>query len=134
MPLTLGITRRTVLKRLTAGAALAAAGSAFAQTPPPAAAALKGRIRQGVCPGAFGKAPLSFAQKCEFCARIGIKGMDFIGAEEWPTLKKYGLICTLTRSHGLAKGINHKENHAECLAAIRSGIEASAAAGFPRRN
>ena len=138
MLLTPRITRRTVLKRLAAGAALAAAGAgrmpAFAQTPPPAAAALKGRIRQGVCPGAFGKAPLSFAQKCEFCAKLGIRGMDFIGADDWPTLKQYGLICTLTRSHGLAKGINHKENHAECLAAIRSGIEASAAAGYPNVN
>ena len=128
-----GIPRRTLLKRLTAGAALAAVGASrmpvFAQTPP--GAALKGRIKQGVCPGAFGKAPLFFEQKCEFCAKLGIKGMDFIGAGDWPTLKKYGLICTLTRSHGLAKGINHKENHAECLAAIRSGIETSAAAGFP---
>ena len=37
----------------------------------------------------------------------------------------------MTTSHGIPKGINHVENHEECLGKIRQAIDASADAGFP---
>ncbi|OGV60132.1 MAG: hydroxypyruvate isomerase [Lentisphaerae bacterium RIFOXYA12_FULL_48_11] len=126
------ITRRELLKTITGGAALTAIGLGsqitLAEDKP---AQIKGRIKQAACGGVFGKVKMSFEEKCQLCVQIGLKGMDFIGENEWPTLKKYGLICTLTRSHSLTKGLNRKENHEECLAAIRKGIDASAEAGFP---
>lgn len=127
----MNITRRNALHSLTAGAAWAALGLApragFAQEKP----ALKGRIRQGVCPGAFGKG-LSFEQRCELCVKLGLHGMDFVGQNDWPTLKRFGLICTLASGHGpLSKGFNRRENHAGCLESLRKNIEAAAAAGYP---
>lgn len=127
----MNITRRNALHSLTAGAAWAALGLApragLAQEKP----ALKGRIRQGVCPGAFGKG-LSFEQRCELCVKLGLHGMDFVGQNDWPTLKRFGLICTLASGHGpLSKGFNRRENHAGCLESLRKNIEAAAAAGYP---
>lgn len=126
------ITRRDILKSIAGGTALAAIGigthGVHAEDNP---VQLKGRIKQAACGGVFGKLKMSFEEKCQLCVKLGLKGMDFIGENEWPTLKKYGLICTLTRSHTLTKGLNRKENHEECLTAIRKGIDASAEAGFP---
>ena len=127
----MNITRRNALHTLTAGAAWAALGldprAGLAQEK----AALKGRIRQGVCPGAFGKG-LSFEQRCELCVKLGLHGMDFVGQNDWPTLKRFGLICTLASGHGpLSKGFNRRENHAGCLESLRKNIEAAAAAGYP---
>jgi hydroxypyruvate isomerase len=126
-------TRRDLLKTLTASTALAALGlntrPLLAQDKP-SAPALKGRIRQGACGGVFGKG-MTLEQKCELCVKLGIKGMDFVSPNDWPTLQRHGLICTLTSSFGLSKGLNRKENHDEALAALRKSIEATAAAGFP---
>jgi hydroxypyruvate isomerase len=74
---------------------------------------------------------MTLEQKCELCVKLGLKGMDFVGPGEWPTLKRYGLVCTLTPSFGLAKGLNRKEHHAEFLAVLRKAIEDTSAAGFP---
>ncbi len=46
-------------------------------------------------------------------------------------LKKYGLICAMVSTHRLTGGLNHPENHAQCLASIREAIDAAAEAGFP---
>jgi hydroxypyruvate isomerase len=37
----------------------------------------------------------------------------------------------MTPSHGIGKGFNRKENHPECIDAVRKAIDATAAAGFP---
>jgi hydroxypyruvate isomerase len=119
--------RRTALKTVT----LAAAGAALArelraEDAPPAR---KGRIRHSVCKWCFGKTSLE--DLAAFCAAQGIASIELVGPKDWPVLKKHGLICAMTPSHGIVKGLNRKENHAECLKAIRDAIEATAAAGFP---
>ena len=126
-------TRRDALKSLTAATALAAIGlnaRPVSAQDKPAAPVLKGRIRQAACGGAFGRG-MTLEQKCELCVKLGLKGLDFVGPNDWPTLKRYGLLCTLVSSFSLSKGLNRKEQHDECLAALRKGIEAAAAAGFP---
>ena len=50
---------------------------------------------------------------------------------QWDILKKHGMLCAMTSSHGIDPGLNRKENHEPCLAKIRSSIEATAEAGFP---
>ena len=65
------------------------------------------------------------------CAKIGYKGFDLVGPDKFPILKQLGLVASMIPSHGLPVGLNHKENHADCLAKIRSSIEAASAAGFP---
>ena len=125
-------TRRRLLAGVSGGAALAAWGMSSQGVAAPeqtAAPQLKGRIKQAICRGVLGRASLEKA--CEICVQLGLKGIDFVGPSDFPTLKKYGLICTMVGSHGLTKGLNRKENHESCLAAIRKGIEAAAAAGYP---
>jgi len=126
------VSRRELLKGAAGGAAAAllavGAPRASAQDSQPAAK-LKGRIKQGACGGVFGR--LSLEERCQTCVKLGIKGMDFIGAGDWPTLKKHGLVCTLVGSHGIGSGFNRKENHPACVAAVKKAIEAAAEAGWP---
>ncbi len=120
--------RRQLLQAVAGGAvATCGLGAARADDTP---SKRKGRIRQAACPGVFGrKMPLE--QRCRLAVQLGLEGIDFIDSKDWPTLKEHGLICTMVRSHSLTKGLNRKENHEECLAKIREGIEAAAAAGYP---
>jgi hydroxypyruvate isomerase len=116
--------RRDALKvgGLAIGALVAGGGRAEEAKP-------QGRIRQCACPGAFGKG--SFEDKCRIAKELGLHGIDLVRPNDWPLLKQYGLICSMVPSHGLTKGLNAKENHEECLAAIRASIEGAAEAGFP---
>jgi hydroxypyruvate isomerase len=46
-------------------------------------------------------------------------------------LKKLGLVCAISGSHGFAKGFAHREEHEECLAKLRTSIDATAREGWP---
>jgi len=88
-----------------------------------------GRINQSVSRWCYGKIPLD-----DFCVavkKMGLKAIDLLGPNDFPTLKKHGLICSMVETHGLTKGINTKDNHAECISKIRSAIDAAAEYGFP---
>jgi hydroxypyruvate isomerase len=89
----------------------------------------RGRIKQSVCKWCFNKQMLD--EFAAVCVKLGIKSIELIGPTEWPLLKKHGLICAMTPSHDIGKGLNRKENHTECLAKIRESIEKTAEAGFP---
>jgi hydroxypyruvate isomerase len=121
------ITRRNML---TAAGAVAAGVTIISSTNAQEKRGVKkGRIQQSVCKWCYGRT--SFEDLAAHAARIGLKGFDLAGPGEWATLKKYGLICTMTPSHGITKGLNRIENHEECLAQIRKAIENTADAGFP---
>jgi hydroxypyruvate isomerase len=88
-----------------------------------------GRIHQSVSKWCYGKIPLD-----EFCAivkKMGMKAIDLLSPNDFPTLKKHGLECSMINTHNLTKGLNRKENHERCLAQIRSAIDAAAEYGFP---
>jgi hydroxypyruvate isomerase len=89
----------------------------------------KGRINQSVSKWCYGKFPLD--ELCEIGKKMGLKAIDLLGPRDFPTLKKYGLACSMVNTHGLTKGLNRKENHKECLAKIRSAIDAAAEYGYP---
>jgi hydroxypyruvate isomerase len=89
----------------------------------------KGRINQSVSKWCYGKIPLD--EFCAICKEMGIKAIDLLGAKDFPTLKKHGLECSMVNTHGLTKGLNRKENHEQCLAQIRSAIDATAEYKFP---
>ena len=91
--------------------------------------AVNGRIKQSVCKWCYGKIGLD--DFSAYCAKIGIRSVELMGPQDWPTLIKHGLVCAMTPSHGITKGLNRKENHDECLAKIRKGIEDTSEAGFP---
>lgn len=130
-----GLSRRTLIKHsaigLTVGA-MAMSGIDHVQSSEAEGASandLKGHIRQSVCKWCFGSIPLeSFA---ESCARMGLRSIELLEPADWPTLKQHGLVCAMTPSHSIEKGLNRIANHEECLAKIRGSIDATSAAGFP---
>jgi hydroxypyruvate isomerase len=92
----------------------------------------KGRIKQGVCRGVFSGANLGLEGECREAARLGAYGIDLVGPETFPVLKKYGLIPTMVPGgSGIKDGINDKKNHAAIDAKMRAAIKAAAAAGAP---
>lgn len=118
--------RRSFLPALAGSALAGAAVTAGAPAPQ-----RKGRIKQGVTRGCFGKGK-SLEQMCKEAQQLGIKGFDLIGPQDWPTLKKYGLIPTMAPGGSSIKdGINRVENHARIEAAMRESLTQSAAAGAP---
>ena len=108
-----------------------ALSTAAAQTPAPAAST--GRLKQCVTRGVFGRG-MSFEDTCREAARAGAKGYDLIGPNDWPTLKKYGLIPTMYPpgpGGTISDGINRKESHDALEKRMHAAIEESAANGVP---
>src|SRR5258708_7314509 len=96
-----------------------------------APAELKGRLKQSVTRGVFGR-NVSLEQACEACAKLGIKGFDLIGYSDWPILKKYGILPTMVPgAMQLANGTNDKSLHPAIEAAFQDLIPKSAEAGAP---
>ncbi|MHC4439024.1 MAG: hydroxypyruvate isomerase family protein [Planctomycetota bacterium] len=87
------------------------------------------RINQSVSKWCYGK--FSLEEMCAIGKKMGLKAIDLLGPNDFPTLKKYGLECSMINTHGLTKGINRKENHDECLAKIRTAIDAAAEYKYP---
>jgi hydroxypyruvate isomerase len=113
--------------------ALAGLG-ALAATPTWAADSIKrkGRIKQGVCQGVFGRLKLDFEGKCREAARLGALGIDLVGPDAFPMLKKYGLVATMVSGgSGINAGINDKKLHADIDRKLREAINAASAAGAP---
>jgi hydroxypyruvate isomerase len=125
------LSRRVLLQTL-AGAAVA---GAIAPLGAARAAELKGRIKQSVClwcyNGYMKKVQMDLDQFAAACAKLGLRSIELVGPDQWPVLKKHGLVCAMTPSHGITKGLNRVANHDECLEKVRKGIDDSAAAGFP---
>src|SRR5262250_1750552 len=112
---------------------LAAATTALAQTPPPAPVKRKGRLKQAVTRGVFGR-NMPFEDACREAARLGCKGFDLIGPADWPTLKKYGLTPTMYPpgpGGTIPDALNRKENHDRLEKAMHAAIDEAAANGVP---
>jgi len=124
--------RRALLKGM-AGAAVV--GSAWPFVIPAKAAEAAGKIKQSVClwcyDGFMKREKMDVDTFAAACAAMGLKSIELVRPDQWPTLKKHGLICAMTPSHSIPKGLNRTENHDACLAAIRKSIDATADAGFP---
>ena len=88
-----------------------------------------GRINQSVSKWCYGK--FSLEEMCVIGKKMGLKAIDLLGPNDFPTLKKHGLACSMINTHNLTKGLNRKENHEECLAKIRTAIDAAAEYGYP---
>jgi len=115
------MTRRSFLPAVAVSGALAAGQSA----------ALKGRLKQSATRGCFGKGK-SLDDICRDAVRLGLKGVDLVGPKDFPVLKKYGLVPTMTSGGAsIAIGINRVEHHAEIEKRLRAAIDDAAAAGAP---
>ncbi|HPD46105.1 MAG TPA: TIM barrel protein [Anaerohalosphaeraceae bacterium] len=124
------ITRRSILASTAVAGAMAALPKiAFGQAE---RVVVNGRIKQSVCGGVLRKARLSLDDECALLARMGIVGKDLVGPNDWPTLKKHGLVATMVPGAGSIKdGLNNKARHPEFLEAFKKNILAAAAYKWP---
>jgi hydroxypyruvate isomerase len=127
------LNRRSALKRMGGGLALSAAATlpsvVRAADESQLYTAKNGRIQQSVIHWCF--KPMPVEELANHAARMGLKSVELVAPENWPTLKKLGLICAISPSHGFTKGFAHKEEHAECLDVLRKQIDLTSEAGFP---
>src|SRR5689334_18728288 len=96
------MSRRKLIKGV-AGAAVTAAATVprlgrAAGSAEPVYKVKNGRINQSVVHWCF--KPMSVEELAVEAARMGCKSVELIGPEHWPTLKKHGLICAISGSHG----------------------------------
>lgn len=124
-----------VTASLVAGATAVPGGQAApgAQATPPAPPPRKGRIKQGVTRGVFGRGAV-LDDACREAARLGIKGFDLIGPADWPTLKKYGLVPSMYPGGpggSIPVALNRKENHEKLSGLLHPAIDEAAANAVP---
>jgi hydroxypyruvate isomerase len=117
------MTRRTALK--TTAAALAATSTAHSA---PAGA---GRIKQSVSRWCYAKT--SIDDLCKNAVRIGLKGIDLVGPEDWPTIQKYGLTPSMTQKGAgtIPDAWNRLENHERLEKELREMLTLAADAHLP---
>jgi hydroxypyruvate isomerase len=122
--------RREFLGAVTAPVVLGKV--AALQTPAPAAAK-KAQFKQGVTRGVFGRGA-NLEDSCREAAKLGIKGFDLIGPQDWPTLKKYGLVPSMYPGGPggtIPEALNRKENHERLRPLMNAAIDEAAANGVP---
>ena len=113
------IDRRRFLAGEAGAAAIAAAAPSGRLSAADTYSPLQGPHRAGG-PRALGKKKMTLEQMSRCASRA--HGMGFVAPADWPTLKKYGLLSPIVQGHSLEKALNRRENHGECLAAIRKSI------------
>jgi hydroxypyruvate isomerase len=116
------MTRRSALQ--TIPAALASAQAART------ADATAGRLKQSLARWCYAKIPLD--DLCRQAAAMGVSGVDLVEPADWPTLRKYGLVPTITQGDAkIPDGWNRKESHERLEAEIRGRITRAAEAKVP---
>ncbi len=122
------ISRRAAVKRMLAGAALAA-GPGISRSQP--VTARKGRIRQSVSRWCFPKSTLP--DLCSYAASIGLKGVDLLNPPEYDIPARYGLTCTMGYADAgtIPQGLNRLSNHDAIEAGFRKYIPIAAKAKVP---
>jgi len=121
--------RRDFATSLAAASAMVA--GAAAQTPAPIQR--KGRLKQCVTRGVF-DSNMPFDDMCREAARLGCRGFDLVPAQNWPVLKKYGLIPTMRLPNAgvtIPDGINRKDVQDDLVKSMRPAIDECAAGGCP---
>lgn len=128
------LNRRAAIKNIAMGTGITALPltltNVFAAADQALGPKLKGQINHSVCKWCYGKIPLdTFAQEAQ---KIGLKSIELLGPEEWPTLKKYGLTCALPNGAGMGieKGFNDPANHDELVKSYEEIFPKLQAAGY----
>ncbi|HEY4301831.1 MAG TPA: TIM barrel protein [Candidatus Didemnitutus sp.] len=135
------ISRRTAVRRLAAGAAVAATFSSLARSlaATDAVPGLKGRVNHSVCKWCYPKVALD--DLCREGKAMGLSSIDLLEPEDFPTLKKHGLICAMVSNPtakvgavsvgGITHAWNRLEYHDALVGVYESHLRATAAAGYP---
>ena len=108
------------------------ATAAFAQAPQSFQRPRKGKLKQAVTGGVFGRGT-PFETQCWEARRIGFQGFDLHGPEDFEMLKKYGLVPSMVPGGGgnIPVALNRKENHDRIEKLMNPLIDVCAANGCP---
>ena len=116
-----------------AGSACASAPSAGAQQGASAAGgAARGTLKQSVTRWPFGM--LSLDELAAASRDLGLKSVELLNPDEWPTVQKYGLTCAMANAAGpggIPKGFNRVEHHEWLIPAYETLLRQAADAGVP---
>jgi hydroxypyruvate isomerase len=89
-----------------------------------------GRIKQSIAYWCVQKY-WSIERTCQVARELGCRSVELVEPKDWPTLKKYGLVCAIANSHWFDKGMNNPQYHEMCLSKLREALAACGDAGFP---
>ena len=112
----------------------AAVGLSLASRMQAANEKFNGNLKHSVCKWCYGKVPLE--DLCKQAKEIGLGSIELLGPADWPTLKKYDLICAMATNPvvdglgGIPKSFNRVENHDKLVAAYEEYIPKAAEAGL----
>lgn len=122
--------RKQALNRIAAGAVGSVGLTQLASAMTTMPESLKNNINHSVCQWCYGDIPLD--KLCESSRDMGIKSIDLLNSEQWPTAIKYGLTCAMAygTSSGLNKGFNDPTLHATLLKDYTTNIPKAAEAGL----
>jgi len=79
--------------------------------------------------GAFHAEQWSLDKLCQVARQLGVEAIEVVNPEDLPTLKKHGLVSSLTVSHWFTKGFVHKNFWPEVTEGYKKAIDANAAQG-----
>jgi hydroxypyruvate isomerase len=129
------VNRRNALKNIIAGTAAIGVSSGFsalAMDKPESnePLRLKGNINHAVCRWCFSSFDVDAL--CIEAKKIGIKGIDLVGPNDWPTLKKHGLESTMCNGAeiNLVDGFNDEKFHEKLIQNYTAMIPLVAEAGY----
>lgn len=91
---------------------------------------LKGKVNHSACRWCYNG--ISLDDLCKAAQAIGMKSIELVGPDEWPTLKKYGLTSAMPwgAGKGITEGFNNPKLHDELVKSYTDIIPKVAAAGF----
>jgi hydroxypyruvate isomerase len=91
---------------------------------------MPGRLKQSAARWCYSK--IAIDDLARQGAEMGLAALDLIDEEDWPTLKKYGLVASMVYSAAtIPVGWNRKENHDRLEKEMRDGIAKAAATKLP---
>src|SRR5699024_4002949 len=129
----MNISRRNALKKMGTLVGTSAAAGWFGQLQQAEQfwnKGVKGKVNHSVCKWCYGDIPLD-----EFCAsarKIGLKSVELVGPDGWPTLKQHGLTCAMPwgADKGTSEGFNNPDLHEELIASYKKVIPQAAESGY----
>ncbi|AMQ54844.1 hydroxypyruvate isomerase family protein [Algoriphagus sanaruensis] len=121
--------RRSSFKKMILGGAAVGSLASF-ESKQEASFQLKGNINHGVC--AWSMRPLSLEELCQNIKSVGVGAIDLIGPNNWETLKKYDIHCSMCNGAeiGIPDGFNDPKFHDQLEKNYTEVIPLVAKAGY----
>ena len=121
--------RRSSFKKMILGSAAVGSLASF-ESKQEASFQLKGNINHGVC--AWSMRPLSLEELCQNIKSVGVGAIDLIGPNNWETLKKYDIHCSMCNGAeiGIPDGFNDPKFHDQLEKNYTEVIPLVAKAGY----